>query len=98
MSHPRAKRPPLPGLGLISNELSASVSPFLVATCAHCEQLAGGREAVGCGLVLFYTKQMKHKANQNESTLAWQAGDGRDPREATSREQALGVAACMTSL
>lgn len=63
---PTGQRPPHPGLGLLSNELSVSVPTSLVATCAHCEQLAGGRETVGFGLVLFPTKQMKHKANCNE--------------------------------
>lgn len=63
MSHPMAKRPPNPGLGLGYNELHASVATFLVATCAHCKQLAGGRDALGCGAVLFFTKPMEHKAN-----------------------------------
>ena len=60
----RAKRPPHPGLGLVYNELSASVPTFLVATCAHCKQLAGGRDAVGLGGGSFI-----HKTNGAQSKL-----------------------------
>lgn len=47
MSHSLVKRPPHPGLRLAYNELSANFPTSLVATCAPCKQLAGGRDAVG---------------------------------------------------
>lgn len=87
---PLAKRPPRPGLGLVHNELSASVRTFLVATCAHRKQLAGGRDAVG-----LWGGSFLHKTNGAQSQLKWKApwprrqDTGVNPREATRRQQGL---------
>ena len=88
MSHPLAKRPPHPGLGLGYNELHASVPTFLVATCAHCKQLAGGRDALG-----LWGSSFLHQTNGTQSKLKGKASwpgrqdTGVNPSEAASLDQ-----------